>query len=122
MPTNNPRVNVTFSESDAEIIQLISKKKNISMSSLIRKVVEDWLEDYEDMLLAKRAEEAEKRWIEGGKKTISQEELCQELGIELNLQKTPKVTSKNSPKTFKRGSSGLSKKGSRTPLKKLVNH
>ena len=79
MPTNNPRINVTFSESDAELLHLICKKKKMSMSSLIRKVMEDWLEEYEDMLLAKRAEEAENRWEEGGKKTISHEELWKRL-------------------------------------------
>jgi predicted DNA-binding protein len=79
MSTNNPRINVTFSESDAELLHWICKKKKISMSSLIRKVMEDWLEEYEDMLLAKRAEEAEKKWERGGKKTISHEELWRRL-------------------------------------------
>lgn len=80
MPTKNPRVNVTFSESEAEVLQIICKRKKISVSSLIRKVMEDWLEEYEDMLLAKRAEEADKRWEEGGRKTISHEELWKRLG------------------------------------------
>ncbi len=79
MSTNNPRIQVTFNESDAEVIQIICKKKKISMSALVRKIVEDWLEDYEDLLLARRAEEAEKRWIKGGKKTISHEELWSKL-------------------------------------------
>jgi predicted DNA-binding protein len=75
MPTTNPRVNVTFSESDTEVMRMICKKKKISMSGLIRKVMEDWLEEYEDTLLAKRAEEADKKWEKGGRKTISHEEL-----------------------------------------------
>lgn len=79
MPTKNPRVYVTFNENDMEIMQLICKKKKISMSGLIRKVLEDWLEEYEDMLLARRAEEAEKRWIENGCQTISHEELWDRL-------------------------------------------
>ena len=82
MPTKKPRVNVTFNPDDEECMLLICKKKNISMSALVRKVVEDWLEEYEDMLLARRAEEAEKRWIENGCKTISHEELCRKLGLE----------------------------------------
>lgn len=86
MPTNNPRVNVTFSKSDTDIMHLICKKKRISMSGLVRRVMEDWLEDYEDMLLAKRAEDAEKRWEEGGRKTISHEDLCRELNIESNMK------------------------------------
>ncbi len=76
------RIHVSFNESDAEVIQLICKKKKLSLSSLVRKVMEDWLEDYEDMLLARRAEEAEKRWVEGGCKTISHEEMWKELNIE----------------------------------------
>ena len=79
MPTSNPRVNVTFSESDAEMMHIICKKKKISMSGLIRKVMEDWLEEYEDMILAKRAEEADERWEKGGRKTISHEELWKRL-------------------------------------------
>ena len=85
MPTKNPRVNVTFNPSDAECIELICKKKKISMSGLVRKVVEDWLEEYEDMLLARRAEKAEEEWIKDGCKTITHEELCQELGIKSNM-------------------------------------
>jgi predicted DNA-binding protein len=121
MPTNKPRVNVTLNPSDAEVMHLICKKKNISMSALVRKVVEDWLEDYEDMLLAKRAEEAEKRWIEGGRKTISHEELCQELGIKSNMEKTQEETSRDSRKTYKKESSGLSNKGLQK-RRKLANH
>ena len=79
MPTTNPRVNVTFSESDVEMMHIICKKKKISMSGLIRNVMEDWLEEYEDMLLAKRVEEAEKRWEKKGRKTISHEELWERL-------------------------------------------
>lgn len=78
MPSN-PRISVTFSESDAEMMHFICKKKKISMSGLIRKVTEDWLEEYEDMILAKRAEKAEKRWEKKGKKTISHEELWKKL-------------------------------------------
>ncbi len=105
MPTKNPRINVTFNPNDAEVLQLICDKKKMSLSGLVRKVVEDWLEEYEDILLAKRAEEVERRWIEGGMKTVSHEELCQELGIKSNMEKMPKITLKNSPKISKRGSS-----------------
>ena len=122
MPTKNPRIHVTFNESDNEIIQLICKKKNISMSSLVRKVMEDWLEEYEDMLLARRAEESEKKWIEEGMKTITHEELCLELGIESNIQKKQKVTSKNFPRTSRKESSVPSKADSRLRRPKLANH
>jgi predicted DNA-binding protein len=80
MPTSNPRINVTFSESDAEMMHLICKKKKMSMSGLIRKVMEEWLEEYEDMFLAKRTEEAYERWEKDGKKILSHEELWKRLG------------------------------------------
>jgi len=117
MPTLNPRVNVTFNPTDVEVMKLICEKKNLSMSSLVRKVVEDWLEEYEDMELAKRAEDAEQEWIAGGYKTISHEELCRELGIESNMESAPETTSRTSRKTSKNGSSGRSSKGSRSPRK-----
>lgn len=75
MPWNS--VTVTFSESDAEMLHNICKKKKISVSGLIRKVMEDWLEDYEDRLLAKRADEADEK--NGGRKTLSHEELWRSL-------------------------------------------
>ena len=81
MPTSNPRVNVTFTESDTEMMAIICKKKKISMSGLIRKVMEDWLEEYEDMILAKRAEEAEERSKKRGRKTLSHEELWKRLSM-----------------------------------------
>lgn len=121
MPTHNPRVNVTFNVSDAEFMKLICERKNISMSSLVRKVVEDWLEDYEDMLLAKHAEDVEKEWVEKGCHTISHEELCRELGIESNIQNTQETTSKNSRKISKKGSSARSNKGFRS-CQKTANH
>ncbi len=121
MPTINPRINVTFNPNDAEILKLISNKKHLSMSALIRKVMEDWLEEYEDLLLAKRAEEVEKQWLAGGCKTISHEELCQDLGIESSIAKTPLKTLKGSRKTSKKESLKPSKKGL-SSRRKQVNH
>jgi hypothetical protein len=116
----NPRINITLNPSDLEVMAILCEKKHISMSSLAKKMIEDWLEDYEDMLLARRAEEAEKRWIEQGCQTISHEELCQELGIESNIPKMPKKALKSSRKTSKKESSVRSKKGS-TPHQKQEN-
>lgn len=79
MPTTNPRINVTFSEDDAEMMQIICRKKKMSKSGLIRKVMEEWLEEYEDMLLARRAEKADEKWEKGGRKTVSHEELWKRL-------------------------------------------
>lgn len=117
----NPRINITLNPSDVEMMEILCEKKQMSMSSLAKKMIEEWLEDYEDMLLARRAEEAEKKWIEGGSKTISHEELCQELGIESNIPKTQPETSKNFQKISKKESSAQSKKGSVSHRKKLVS-
>ena len=106
---------------DLEVMEILCEKKNISMSSLAKKMIEDWLEDYEDMLLARRAEEAEKRWIEVGSQTISHEDLCQELGIESNIQKNRQETSRNSQKISKKESSARSKKGSASRRKKWAS-
>ena len=61
----NPRINITLNQSDVEVMQLLCEKKQMSMSSLAKKMIEEWLEDYEDMLLAGRAEEAEERTTPG---------------------------------------------------------
>jgi hypothetical protein len=116
----NPRINITLNPSDIEAMQILCHKKQMSMSSLAKKMIEDWLEDYEDMLLAKRAEEAEKRWIAGGSQTISHEELCEELGIQSNIPQMQEKTLKSSPKTSKKESSAPSKKGSASHRKKPV--
>lgn len=78
----NPRISVTLNNSDAEMMHYLCEKKGVSMSSLVKRIVEDWLEDYEDTLLIKRAEEAERKWIEAGRPTISHEELWDKLDIE----------------------------------------
>lgn len=59
--------------SDLEIMHLICQKENLSMSGLAKKMIKDWLEEYEDILLSKRAEEAEKR--AKGKRTYSLEDV-----------------------------------------------
>lgn len=69
----NPRINVTLNPDDVEVMQILCQKKKISMSSLAKKIIEDWLEEYEDLLLSKRSEEAEKR--AEGKPTYSLEEV-----------------------------------------------
>lgn len=79
MPAKNPRIQVSLNESDAEILSIICKKKKISKSGLLRKVFESWLEDYEDMLLARRAEEAEAEWEKNGRETVSFEEVWKDL-------------------------------------------
>ena len=58
--TKTHRINVTLDAEDLEIIQILSTRQKLSMSTLIRKMVHDWLEDYEDMLLISKIEEREK--------------------------------------------------------------
>ena len=75
MPAKNPRIHITLNEGDMEALELLSKKKKASMSSIARMMIESCLEEYEDMILAQRAEKAENEWIKNGRKTISHEEL-----------------------------------------------
>lgn len=87
MPTHKPRVNVTFSEGDAEILSIICKKNKLSLSALVRKVTEDWLEDYEDMFWSIRAGKAYEEWVDSGCETITHEEVCKRLNIKSNIKK-----------------------------------
>lgn len=43
MPTNKPRIFVTFEPSDYETLERIAKKEKMSMSALVRKVIKDWI-------------------------------------------------------------------------------
>ena len=79
MPAKNPRLHITLSQEDMEVLSLLSKKKKSSMASIAKLMIEHCLEEYEDMILAKRAEEAEKEWIAGGCKTYSFEEVWKDL-------------------------------------------
>ncbi len=60
MSTKTQRINVTLDSEDLEIIQILSSKQKLSMSSIINKIVHEWLEDYEDMRLIHKIEEREK--------------------------------------------------------------
>ncbi|MBA3721740.1 MAG: ribbon-helix-helix protein, CopG family [Parachlamydiaceae bacterium] len=58
--TKTHRINVSLDAEDLEIIQILSNKQKLSKSSMIKKMVHEWLEDYEDMALIKKIEEREK--------------------------------------------------------------
>lgn len=60
MKAKTHRINVTLDPEDLAIIQIISHKQKTSMSSIVKKMIHDCLEDYEDMLLIKKIEEREK--------------------------------------------------------------
>lgn len=70
MSAKTQRINVTFDEDDLEIIQILSRKKRMSMSGVIKHMVHEWLEEYEDMKLIQRIEKREKK----KNKLISHEE------------------------------------------------
>ncbi len=59
MSAKSHRINVTLDAEDLEIIQILSNKQKLSMSAVIKKMVHDWLEDYEDMILINKIEERE---------------------------------------------------------------
>jgi hypothetical protein len=75
----SPRVNVSLNPSDFEVLLILSEKKKMSMSSMVKKMVENWLEDYEDYLLSIRSDEAELESV--GQDTYTHEEVCQIFGI-----------------------------------------
>lgn len=79
MTTKCPRLYVTLDPIDHDIIHILAKQKDMSVSSVMKKIVQEWLEEYEDILWARKAEESEKECE--GKKTISHEDLCKKLGI-----------------------------------------
>jgi hypothetical protein len=60
MSAKTHRIKVTLDTEDLEIIQILSHKLKLSMSSVIKRMVQDWLEDYEDMRLIHKIEEREK--------------------------------------------------------------
>jgi predicted DNA-binding protein len=72
MPTQNPRINITFEEETFEIIKLLAKRAHTSIAGITRKLVLDAIEMDEDFALSKLAD---KRLLDdAGKKTISHEE------------------------------------------------
>lgn len=60
MSTKSYRINVTLDPEDLELIQILSLSKKLSMSSMIKKMVHEWLEEYEDLKLIKKIEAREK--------------------------------------------------------------
>jgi predicted DNA-binding protein len=60
MSAKTQRINVTLDSEDLKIIQVLSHKQKLSMSCVIKKMVHDWLEEYEDLQLVRKVEEREK--------------------------------------------------------------
>lgn len=70
MPTKNPRINVTFEESTAEILATLAKQENKSVSSITKELVLQALELREDLVFSSLAESRESK----NEKKISHED------------------------------------------------
>lgn len=70
MTAKSQRINVTLDPEDLEIIHFLSQKQKLSMSSIIKKMVHEWLEEYEDIKLIRKIDQREKE----NNKLISHEE------------------------------------------------
>jgi predicted DNA-binding protein len=51
MPKKGPdkRVHVTFDDGTREILEIISEKEHRPMAEVVRRMVENWMERYEDL-------------------------------------------------------------------------
>lgn len=58
MPKKGPdkRVHVTFDDETREILEIISEKDKRPMAEVVRRMVEDWMERYEDRYWSEIAE------------------------------------------------------------------
>lgn len=59
MSTKTQRINVTLDPEDLELIHILAAKQKLSMSCIIKKMVHDWLEEYEDLKLIQKIEKRE---------------------------------------------------------------
>lgn len=57
------RIHVTFSEEDREILEIIAQKENRSLSDVVRKMTENWMEKNEDQYWINEALQSSKRLI-----------------------------------------------------------
>lgn len=56
MPTRNPRINITFDEPAADLLNALAKQENKSVSSMAKELILDALERREDIALSALAE------------------------------------------------------------------
>ena len=56
MPTKNPRLNVVLNKRTEELIDILSKKRDISKSALAKELIEKAIELEEDLYLDEIAE------------------------------------------------------------------
>ena len=60
MPTKNPRLNVVLNKRTEELIDILSKKRDISKSALAKELIEKAIELEEDLHLTEIAETRKK--------------------------------------------------------------
>lgn len=60
MATKNPRINVTFEEATAVLLNHLAHQAHKSVSSLVRELTLDALERHEDLYLSRLAETLDK--------------------------------------------------------------
>ncbi len=56
MPTNNPRINITFDENTAKLIAVLARQEHRSVSGIAKELILEALERREDMFLSAIAE------------------------------------------------------------------
>ena len=64
MATKNPRINVTFEETTADLLSTLGHQQQKSVSSLVRELALEALELHEDLYLSKIAEKLD---VDGAK-------------------------------------------------------
>ncbi len=70
MATKNPRINVTFDETTANLLGAVSKKSGSSVAGLVKELTIEALERREDIYLSNIANKLDKK----GVKTISHDQ------------------------------------------------
>lgn len=78
MPIKNPRLNVVLNKKTEELIDILSKKREISKSALAKELIEKAIELEEDLYIAEIAE-TRKKTLKSN--LISEEEFWKPYGI-----------------------------------------
>lgn len=60
MPTTNPRVNVVLEQPLYANLQKLAKREGVSLSTKVRDLIREALEEYEDSILVRMAAERSK--------------------------------------------------------------
>lgn len=71
MPTQNPRINITFDKHMQGILAQLAREENRSVADLARELIHEALERREDFALSKLANKRDKK----GAKTVSHKDV-----------------------------------------------